>query len=79
MKELASCLQGNYPLPIKNAGSFMALVESSRRLAATSQADEKRGTQVAMFLESRGYANLFNLQGGIDSWSRQAYPSIPTY
>lgn len=79
MRALASCLQGNYPLPIKNASLFMARMESSRRLAATSQAREQRIVQVAMFLESRGHANVFNLQGGIDAWSRQVDPSVPTY
>ncbi|MBW8837198.1 MAG: sulfurtransferase, partial [Burkholderia sp.] len=38
-----------------------------------------RSAQVAMFLESRGHANVFNLQGGIDAWSRQVDPSVPTY
>jgi rhodanese-related sulfurtransferase len=32
-----------------------------------------------MFLESRGFTNIFNLQGGIDAWSRQVDPSVPTY
>jgi rhodanese-related sulfurtransferase len=32
-----------------------------------------------MFLESRGHTNVFNLQGGIDAWSRQVDPSVPTY
>ncbi|CAB3760408.1 rhodanese-like domain-containing protein [Paraburkholderia humisilvae] len=38
-----------------------------------------RSAQVAMFLESRGHTNVFNLQGGIDAWSRQVDPSVPTY
>ncbi|MGE8506364.1 MAG: rhodanese-like domain-containing protein, partial [Paraburkholderia terricola] len=38
-----------------------------------------RSAQVAMFLESRGHANVFNLQGGIDAWSRQVDPAVPTY
>ncbi|MGF6600052.1 rhodanese-related sulfurtransferase [Paraburkholderia sp. GAS448] len=38
-----------------------------------------RSAQVAMFLESRGHAKVFNLQGGIDAWSRQVDPSVPTY
>jgi rhodanese-related sulfurtransferase len=38
-----------------------------------------RSAQVAMFLESRGHKNVFNLQGGIDAWSRQVDPSVPTY
>ena len=38
-----------------------------------------RSAQVAMFLESRGFANVFNLQGGIDAWSRLVDPKVPTY
>jgi rhodanese-related sulfurtransferase len=38
-----------------------------------------RSAQVAMFLESRGYTKVFNLQGGIDAWSRQVDPKVPTY
>jgi len=38
-----------------------------------------RSAQVAMFLESRGFTQLFNLQGGIDAWSRQVDPKVPTY
>ncbi|MGF6982940.1 hypothetical protein QFZ99_002417 [Paraburkholderia atlantica] len=36
-------------------------------MAATSQAHEQRIVQVAKFLESRGHACVFNLQGGIDA------------
>ncbi|MEZ2349613.1 rhodanese-like domain-containing protein [Caballeronia sp. RCC_10] len=38
-----------------------------------------RSAQVGMFLESRGFTNIFNLYGGIDAWSRQVDPSVPTY
>jgi rhodanese-related sulfurtransferase len=38
-----------------------------------------RSAQVAMFLESRGFTKVFNLQGGIDAWSRQVDPKVPTY
>lgn len=32
-----------------------------------------------MFLESRGFTKLYNLQGGIDAWSRDVDPSVPRY
>ncbi|MDE1182952.1 rhodanese-like domain-containing protein [Paraburkholderia sp.] len=39
-----------------------------------------RSASVAMFLETqRGFKNMINLQGGIDAWSRQVDPSVPTY
>jgi rhodanese-related sulfurtransferase len=38
-----------------------------------------RSANVAMFLEARGFTKVFNLQGGIDAWSRLVDPSVPTY
>lgn len=38
-----------------------------------------RSRQVAMFLESRGFRRVINLQGGIDAWARELDPSMPTY
>ena len=38
-----------------------------------------RSFQVAMFLEQQGFANIFNLYGGIAAWSQQVDPSTPTY
>ncbi|RKP50829.1 rhodanese-like domain-containing protein [Trinickia fusca] len=38
-----------------------------------------RSANVAMFLESRGFTKVFNLQGGIDAWSRQVDASVPLY
>ena len=38
-----------------------------------------RSAQVAMFLESRGFTKLYNLQGGIDAWSRDVDPAVPRY
>jgi len=38
-----------------------------------------RSANVAMFLEGRGFKQVFNLQGGIDAWSRQVDPKVPLY
>ena len=38
-----------------------------------------RSMHVAMFLERQGFANVFNLTGGIDAWARQVDPAMPTY
>jgi rhodanese-related sulfurtransferase len=38
-----------------------------------------RSAQAGMFLESRGFGKIYNLQGGIDAWSRQVDPTVPTY
>ena len=38
-----------------------------------------RSLQVVAFLERLGYANLHNLQGGIDAWARAIDPAVPVY
>lgn len=38
-----------------------------------------RSANVAMFLESRGFTQMFNLQGGIDAWSHLVDASVPKY
>lgn len=38
-----------------------------------------RSQQVALFLQRQGFAEVVNLQGGIDAWSRDVDPSIPRY
>ncbi len=38
-----------------------------------------RSLQVVAFLQRHGFANLHNLHGGIDAWSRQIDPAVPVY
>ena len=38
-----------------------------------------RSMQVAAFLSSQGFTQLANIAGGINAWSSQVDPSVPTY
>lgn len=38
-----------------------------------------RSAQACMFLESKGYTNLTNLRGGIESWSLAVDDNVPRY
>jgi rhodanese-related sulfurtransferase len=38
-----------------------------------------RSMQVAYFLEREGFAQVFNLAGGIHAWSCDVDPACPTY
>lgn len=38
-----------------------------------------RSMQVAMFLQSRGFAQVANIAGGIDAWSVERDPGIARY
>ncbi|MCP5425740.1 MAG: sulfurtransferase [Gammaproteobacteria bacterium] len=38
-----------------------------------------RSFQVGYFLENSGFTQVINLQGGIDAWSRDVDPDVPSY
>jgi hypothetical protein len=38
-----------------------------------------RSMQVAGYLASQGFAHLANITGGINAWSMQVDPTVPTY
>jgi rhodanese-related sulfurtransferase len=38
-----------------------------------------RSMQVAAFLESRGFAHVANIAGGINAWSAEVDPTVPRY
>jgi rhodanese-related sulfurtransferase len=38
-----------------------------------------RSAHVAMWLSRQGFADVYNLSGGVDAWARQVDPQMPTY
>ncbi|MFZ0453261.1 MAG: rhodanese-like domain-containing protein [Ignavibacteriaceae bacterium] len=38
-----------------------------------------RSLQVCNYLETLGFSNLINLEGGIDAWSKKIDNSVPVY
>jgi rhodanese-related sulfurtransferase len=38
-----------------------------------------RSRQIVLFLGQQGFDRVMNLRGGIDAWSREVDPSVPTY
>lgn len=38
-----------------------------------------RSMHAAMFLESRGFARVLNLAGGVNAWARSVDPAMPVY
>ena len=39
----------------------------------------RRSAEAVRQLQQRGFANVYNLQGGIDAWSDQIDSSVPKY
>jgi adenylyltransferase/sulfurtransferase len=38
-----------------------------------------RSAQAVQLLKQRGFANVYNLEGGIDAWSDMIDPTVPKY
>jgi rhodanese-related sulfurtransferase len=38
-----------------------------------------RSAHVAMWLARQGFADVYNLSGGVDAWARQVDPKMATY
>lgn len=38
-----------------------------------------RSARVAMWLSRQGFADVYNLSGGVDAWAKQVDPKMPTY
>ncbi len=38
-----------------------------------------RSMQVATYLKTQGFKNVYNLRGGIDTWSVDVDPGVPRY
>jgi adenylyltransferase/sulfurtransferase len=39
----------------------------------------RRSAEAARLLKQRGFANVYNLEGGIDAWSDFIDPTVPKY
>ena len=49
------------------------------REVETAHVEQARCIPVAMYLVQNGFARVYNLSGGIDAWSRDVDPAVPTY
>ncbi|MFX1762757.1 rhodanese-like domain-containing protein [Paraburkholderia sp. A1RI-2L] len=71
-------IAGSVPIPMAQIPARSEELDDEAQIVCICH-HGARSAQVAMFLESRGFTKVFNLQGGIDAWSRQVDPKVPTY
>jgi rhodanese-related sulfurtransferase len=69
---------GAMPLPMSELLNRLHEVPKDRPIAVLCH-HGVRSMQVAQYLERQGYGPLYNIQGGIDAWSRQVDNTVPTY
>jgi len=65
-------------IPMGELTGRLTELDPSRPLACLCH-HGARSLRVAAFLEQQGFAQLANITGGIDAWSREHDASVPRY
>jgi len=65
-------------IPMHEIPSRLGELDTSHRIACLCH-HGARSQHVAAFLQQRGFAEVANVAGGIDAWSRQHDPAVPRY
>ena len=65
-------------IPMGTIPARLAELDATRPVACLCH-HGARSMQVAMFLQSRGFAQVANIAGGIDAWSLERDPGIARY
>ncbi|HWI78626.1 MAG TPA: rhodanese-like domain-containing protein [Ramlibacter sp.] len=65
-------------IPMNEIPQRLAELDASRPVACLCH-HGARSQRVAMFLAANGFTDVANIAGGIDLWSREVDPSVPSY
>ena len=71
-------LQSSVHMPMASVPVRIEELDSDKDLVVICH-HGARSYQVASFLEQRGFTRLYNLESGIDGWSRTIDPTMPKY
>jgi rhodanese-related sulfurtransferase len=65
-------------IPMQQIPARLGELDASRPVVCVCH-HGMRSAQVGLFLLRNGFAEVFNLSGGIDAWSALVDPSVPRY
>jgi rhodanese-related sulfurtransferase len=71
-------IEGSQHIPMREVPARLAELDPGDAVVAICH-HGGRSQQVAMFLEKNGFAEVHNLVGGVDAWSRTIDPAVPLY
>lgn len=75
--ELAS-IQDTLKIPMSAVASRIGELDREQPLAVVCHSGV-RSLRVAEFLDQQGFAEVANIEGGIDAWSREIDDTVPRY
>lgn len=71
-------IEGSQLMPMQTVPLRLAELDPAKRIVCICH-HGARSMQVGLFLESKGFANVVNLNGGVAAWARSVDPTMPTY
>lgn len=71
-------IEGSLHLPLRQLAEQLEQLDVDRDIVVICH-HGVRSQQACLFLEQFGYQRLYNLQGGIDAWSRDCDPTVSRY
>lgn len=71
-------IEGSQSMPMQQIPARFATLDPERPVVCVCHHGH-RSARVALFLQHQGYADVYNLTGGVDAWARQVDPSMAVY
>ncbi|GAB4468319.1 MAG: rhodanese-like domain-containing protein [Burkholderiaceae bacterium] len=71
-------IEGSKLIPIRTLAARLDELDRERPIVCVCH-HGNRSAHVAIFLMHQGFADVYNLTGGVDAWSRQVDPAMPVY
>ena len=71
-------IEGSELMPMRAVPARIHELEPDREIVCDCH-HGGRSMHVAMILERQGFANVYNLTGGVDAWARPVDQAMPTY
>ena len=72
------CIDGSFVVPMHTVPLRCDEIDPARDVVVICH-HGGRSMQVATFLERKGYASVFNLEGGVEAWACQVDPGMRRY
>ena len=71
-------IEGSRPMPMQQIPSRFGTLDPEQPIVCVCHHGH-RSAQVTLFLQRQGFADVYNLSGGVAAWAREVDRNMPTY
>jgi rhodanese-related sulfurtransferase len=73
-----AAVDGAFHIPMRELPTRLSELAADKPLVVMCHSGGRSG-RVVQYLQGIGLTNVYNLEGGIDAWSRELDPRVPRY